>query len=98
LFRGIYLQKQLVKICGKMKFFKVIILSVVWSSGDNLEDYDQDSQDSQDSQASQDDHYQDQDHPMLPPHEFIVKKTMWKTGKKKVKRNFLLHIQKKERH
>jgi hypothetical protein len=57
-----------------MKFFKVIILSValtvVWSSGDNLEDYDQDRQDSQDSQ---DDH--DQDHPMLPPHEFIVKKT-----------------------
>jgi hypothetical protein len=48
-----------------MKFFKVIILSValtvVWSSGDNLEDYDQDSQDSQDSQ---DDHDQDQDHPM----------------------------------
>jgi hypothetical protein len=59
-----------------MKFFKVIILSValtvVWSSGDNLEDYDQDSQDSQNSQDSQDDHDQDQDHPMLPPHEFIV--------------------------
>jgi ABC-type nickel/cobalt efflux system permease component RcnA len=66
-----------------MKFFKVIILSValtvVWSSGDNLEDYDQDSQDSLDSQDSQDDHDhdqdQDQDHPMLPSHEFIVKKT-----------------------
>jgi hypothetical protein len=44
LFRGIYQQKQLVENCGKMKFFKVIILSValtvVWSSGDNLEDYD----------------------------------------------------------
>jgi hypothetical protein len=71
-----------------MKFFKVIILSVALS--DNLEDYDQDSQDSQDSQDDHDQD-QDQDHPMLPPHEFIVKKTMWKTGKKKVKRNFLLH-------
>jgi hypothetical protein len=71
-----------------MKFFKVIILSValtvVWSSGDNLEDYDQDSQDSQDDQD------QDQDHPMLPPHEFIVKKTMWKTGKTRLKITLVL--------
>jgi hypothetical protein len=82
-----------------MKFFKVIILSValtvVWSSGDNLEDYDQDSQDSQESQESQDDHVQDQDqeHPMLPPHEFIVKKTMWQTGKKKGEEKFSVTLE-----
>jgi hypothetical protein len=78
-----------------MKFFKVIILSValtvVWSSSDNLEDYDQDSQDSQDDHDQDQD--QDQDHPMLSPHEFIVKKTQWKTGKKKGEEKFSVTLE-----